>query len=103
MSAAFDAASKRVQIRVRDTGSGIAPDALPHIFDRFYRGDPSRTRATGNSGLGLAIVRGIVETHGGSIAVQSELGKGTCFTITLPALLPPVPIAPARPRAGGDA
>jgi signal transduction histidine kinase len=71
-------------IRVEDTGSGIAPKDLPHIFERFYRGDTSRSRATGNSGLGLAIVKSIVDAHGGSIEVRSHLGGGTCFTVRLP-------------------
>ncbi|HMA35463.1 MAG TPA: HAMP domain-containing sensor histidine kinase [Chloroflexia bacterium] len=73
-----------VQITVQDTGSGIAAADLPHIFERFYRGDASRTRATGNSGLGLSIVRALVEAHGGQIAVQSAAPGGTCFTIRLP-------------------
>ncbi|MFY1670006.1 sensor histidine kinase [Plantactinospora sp. WMMB334] len=71
-------------IRVADTGSGIAPDALPYVFDRFWRGDSARGRKTGGSGLGLAIVRQIVTDHGGAIRVASELGTGTTFTITLP-------------------
>ena len=73
-----------VRIEVQDTGSGIAAEDLPHIFERFYRGDASRSRATGNSGLGLAIVRALVEAHEGQIAVQSAPGAGTCFTIRLP-------------------
>jgi two-component system OmpR family sensor kinase len=96
LSAACDRARGQVEIRVQDTGTGIAPDDLPHIFDRFYRGDLSRARATGNTGLGLAIVRGIVEAHGGLIAVESTPGEGTCFTITLPSLPPSVPPAPAQ-------
>ncbi len=72
------------KIEVRDTGSGIDPRDLSHIFERFYRGDASRTRATGNSGLGLAIVKAIVEAHGGQISVESTRGAGTTFTITLP-------------------
>jgi signal transduction histidine kinase len=71
-------------ITVQDTGSGIDERDLPHVFERFYRGDVSRTRATGNSGLGLAIVKEIVEAHSGSIEVESALGAGTCFTIMLP-------------------
>ncbi|HUS17344.1 MAG TPA: HAMP domain-containing sensor histidine kinase [Chloroflexia bacterium] len=73
-----------VRLEVQDTGTGIIAADLPHIFDRFYRGDVSRTRATGNSGLGLAIVRAIVEAHGGTIGVTSTPGAGTCFTIRLP-------------------
>ncbi len=71
-------------LTVQDTGTGIAAADLPYIFARFYRGDPSRTRATGNSGLGLAIVRALVEAHGGTITVQSTPGAGTCFLIRLP-------------------
>jgi signal transduction histidine kinase len=72
------------RIEVQDTGSGIDPHDLPHIFERFYRGDASRSRAAGNSGLGLAIAHGIVEAHGGAISVRSTPGVGTCFTIMLP-------------------
>lgn len=93
VSAASDIARGQVKITVRDTGSGIAPEDLPHVFDRFYRGDLSRTQATGNSGLGLAIVRGIVDAHHGTIEVQSKPGEGTAFTITLP-LQAPGPIIP---------
>ena len=79
-------AGDSVNISVEDTGEGIAPEHLAHIFDRFYRTDPSRSRATGGSGLGLAIVRAIVEAHGGTITVVSEgLGQGTTFTLSLPA------------------
>lgn len=77
--------SDGVVLRVRDTGTGIAPDDLPHIFDRFYRGDESRQEGQGESGLGLAIARSIVEMHGGTIAVESAAGQGTTFRIRLPA------------------
>ncbi len=73
-----------VCLRVQDTGSGIAPADLPHVFDRFYRADAAREQ-TGSSGLGLAIAKGIVEAHGGRITVDSSVGHGTTFTITLPA------------------
>ncbi|HWI63004.1 MAG TPA: ATP-binding protein [Symbiobacteriaceae bacterium] len=73
-----------VRIRVTDTGPGIPPEDLPHIFDRFYRADRSRSRATGGSGLGLAIVRSLVELHKGKVTVQSKPGEGSCFTVTLP-------------------
>ncbi|HYF95398.1 MAG TPA: sensor histidine kinase [Symbiobacteriaceae bacterium] len=69
---------------VADTGEGIAPDDLPHVFDRFYRGEKSRSRAGGGSGLGLAIARGIVEAHGGTISVESQLGEGSTFRFILP-------------------
>lgn len=74
-----------VLLRVRDTGAGIAPKDLPRIFDRFYRGDEARQTHGGESGLGLAIAKAIVELHGGTIAVESTPGAGTAFTIALPA------------------
>jgi signal transduction histidine kinase len=74
-----------VQLLVQDSGQGIAPDVLPHVFDRFYRGDASRQQQEGESGLGLAIARSIVQAHGGTIDIESTLGKGTTFTIELPA------------------
>ena len=71
-------------LQVRDTGMGIPKDALEHIFERFYRVDKSRSRASGGSGLGLAIVRTIVQRNRGDITVESELGKGTVFTVSFP-------------------
>lgn len=76
-----------VQIRVSDTGPGIAPEDLPHIFDRFYRADKSRSRASGGSGLGLAIVRSLVELHGGAVTVDAKPGEGASFTVSLPAAI----------------
>jgi signal transduction histidine kinase len=73
-----------VVLRVRDTGIGIEPDAITHIFDRFYRVDRARSRAEGGAGLGLSISRWIAEAHGGSISVQSEPGKGSTFSVRLP-------------------
>jgi signal transduction histidine kinase len=73
-----------VRVEVADTGSGIAPEHLPHIFDRFYRVDPSRARETGGSGLGLTIAKRLVEAHGGSIGVESAVGAGSRFWFTLP-------------------
>ena len=78
------AKSNAVVMQVQDTGSGIAPDALPYVFKRFYRGDASRRREDGDSGLGLAIARSIVEAHGGEITVASQVGEGTTFSISLP-------------------
>lgn len=75
---------KQVEVMVADTGEGIPSEDLPNIFERFYRVDKSRTRATGGSGLGLTIAKRLVEAHGGSIGVQSELGKGSRFTFTIP-------------------
>lgn len=74
-----------IVLAVRDTGSGIAPEDLPYVFERFWRADRSRSRATGGRGLGLAIVRQLVEAHGGTVTVDSELGAGTTFTVRLPA------------------
>ena len=71
-------------ITVRDTGRGISADQLPHIFDRFYRVDPSRDRATGGMGLGLALAKQMVERMEGTIRVESEAGRGTQVTITIP-------------------
>jgi hypothetical protein len=73
-----------VQFEVADTGRGIAAEHLPHLFDRFYRADASRSRDTGGSGLGLAITRHLVEAHGGTIGVASKVGVGTRFTIRIP-------------------
>jgi signal transduction histidine kinase len=71
-------------IAVKDTGPGIAPEDLPRVFDRFYRADKARQRDTGGSGLGLSIVRSIVESHGGRIWVESTPGHGAMFVIELP-------------------
>jgi len=73
-----------VELRVGDTGEGISPEHLPYIFERFYRADKSRSRATGGTGLGLSIARQLVEAHGGRISVASQAGRGTTFTFTLP-------------------
>lgn len=84
LKASVDSA-QRVVLQVRDSGSGIAAEDVPLVFDRFYRADPSRTREGGQgTGLGLAIARAIIEAHGGSIAVESAIGAGTTFTMTLP-------------------
>jgi signal transduction histidine kinase len=73
-----------VEVSVRDTGSGIAAKDLPYVFERFYRADKSRSRATGGAGLGLAIARSLVEAHGGRIWVESTEGEGSTFTFALP-------------------
>ncbi len=72
------------ELRVADNGRGIAPERLAQIFERFHRADASRSRHTGGAGLGLAIVKQTVEAHGGTIAVASEVGQGTTFTVRLP-------------------
>ena len=77
-------AGSRVEVTVSDTGEGIRAEDIPHIFERFYRGEKSRNRGTGGAGLGLAIARGIVRAHGGDIRVESEVGKGTHFTFHIP-------------------
>jgi two-component system sensor histidine kinase BaeS len=69
---------------VADSGAGISADDLPHIFDRFYRADRSRSRHRGGAGLGLAIVKWIAEAHGGQIEVTSTPGAGSQFTLLLP-------------------
>jgi signal transduction histidine kinase len=74
-----------VHVEVADTGAGILPQALPHLFDRFYQADPSRPGGQNHgTGLGLAIVKEIVEAHGGKISVRSEPGAGSTFTVSLP-------------------
>jgi two-component system heavy metal sensor histidine kinase CusS len=73
-----------VEVRIADTGSGIPPEHLPKIFDRFYRVDPSRSQHPEGTGLGLALVRSIMELHGGSVKVESEVGKGTTFALIFP-------------------
>jgi signal transduction histidine kinase len=72
----------RAQLRVRDTGAGIRPDELPHIWDRLFRGDTSRTER--GLGLGLSLVKAVIEAHGGTVEVESDPGRGSTFTISLP-------------------
>jgi two-component system, OmpR family, sensor histidine kinase BaeS len=78
------AARAEAVLTVADTGIGIAPDDLPRIFERFWRADRSRSRATGGAGIGLAIVRALVRAQGGSIHARSDLGRGTTITIRMP-------------------
>ena len=77
-------ARDEIEIRVADTGIGIPADALPRIFDRFYRVDTARSRKEGGAGLGLSLVRSIAEAHGGHVDVQSRVNEGSLFTIVLP-------------------
>ncbi len=94
---------QHVRVTVTDHGFGIPPEDLPHIFDTFYRVPRAgRARRIGGAGLGLAICKGVVEAHGGSIAVASVVGQGTAFTFTLP--VTPAPVTPERASlAMGDA
>ncbi|WP_320931823.1 HAMP domain-containing sensor histidine kinase [Hungatella sp.] len=78
-----------VTVKIADTGIGIPEDALPHIFEPFYRVDQSRSRAVGGAGLGLPLVKDIVEKHGGEVAVKSEAGEGTTFILRFPAAQKP--------------
>jgi two-component system phosphate regulon sensor histidine kinase PhoR len=78
-----DVAAEEVIVKVSDTGSGIPPQHLPRLFERFYRVDPSRSREKGGTGLGLAIVKHIVQLHGGTVGVASTPGKGSTFSFTL--------------------
>jgi signal transduction histidine kinase len=80
-----DANGRGVWISVEDTGSGIPPEHLPRIFERFYRIDAGRSRAAGGTGLGLSIVRHLVEAHGGEVTATSVAGKGTTISVLLPA------------------
>ncbi|MBQ1107757.1 HAMP domain-containing sensor histidine kinase [Streptomyces sp. ID05-18] len=80
-----------VLVEVTDTGSGIPPEDLPHVFDRFWRAEKSRSRRTGGSGLGLAIVRKLVEAHGGTVDATSVEGEGSTFVLRLPGTTPSGP------------
>ena len=84
MISASELPGGRIEVRVGDDGPGIPSEALPRVFERFYRVDKARSRDQGGTGLGLAIVKHIVQAHGGEVGVKSELGKGAAFTFTLP-------------------
>ncbi|MCH8745479.1 MAG: GHKL domain-containing protein [Chloroflexi bacterium] len=79
-----DQKNGHASITVKNTGAGIPPEDLPHIFDRFYRVDKSRSRSTGGVGLGLTITKHLVEAHGGTIEASSQEGQGTLMVVTLP-------------------
>jgi two-component system, OmpR family, phosphate regulon sensor histidine kinase PhoR len=85
----LDTAESRAVLQVADTGEGIPAGELPRVFERFYRVDKARARQTGGTGLGLAIVRHVAEAHGGTVRVESELGRGSTFTVALPIAGPP--------------
>ena len=89
----LNAAESRAVLQVHDTGQGIPAGELPRVFERFYRVDKARARQTGGTGLGLAIVRHVAEAHGGTVRVDSELGRGSTFTVALPVAGPPPPAA----------
>jgi two-component system, OmpR family, phosphate regulon sensor histidine kinase PhoR len=89
----LEATESRATLQVTDTGEGIPASELPRVFERFYRVDKARTRQTGGTGLGLAIVRHVAEAHGGTVRVDSELGRGSTFTVSLPVAGPPTPTA----------
>lgn len=81
---AREAPDREAEIVVSDTGDGIAPEDLPHVFDRFYRADSARLRQGSGTGLGLAIVQSIMQLHGGTVSLDSELGRGTAVTLKFP-------------------
>jgi two-component system sensor histidine kinase ResE len=80
----LSAAPGEARLEVRDTGIGIPPEDLPYVFERFFRSDRARRAYSGGSGLGLSIARWIVEAHKGTLSVESEVGKGSTFTVALP-------------------
>jgi signal transduction histidine kinase len=86
-----------VELRIEDSGDGIEPALLPHVFERFSRGDPSRSRNTGGTGLGLAICKAIVDKAGGTIALHSEVGQGTTAVVRLPRVVQSAATASVEP------
>lgn len=95
ISLALQAMEAGIRFEVRDTGIGISPEQLPHVFTKFYQADSSNTREQGGVGLGLAICRSYVEAHGGRIGVESEPQAGSCFWVELPA----APVTPLPEEA----
>ena len=95
---------ERAVIEVEDDGPGLKPDELDRIFERFYRADASRSRASGGVGLGLSIVAAVARAHGGDVSARSEQGRGATFTVTLPTCDPsPQTAAPPQPTIAGPA
>jgi signal transduction histidine kinase len=90
----LEPAGQWVAVIVEDTGHGIEPEHLPHLFERFYRTDWARAKDSGGTGLGLPIVKGIAAAHGGAIAVTSRVNEGSVFTLRLP-----IPIQETVPRS----
>ena len=84
VAVSLDSRGGDIAVRVADTGTGIAPEIVPHVFERFYRGDKARSRQDGGFGLGLAIVKWVAESHHGTVELASTLGEGSTFTVTLP-------------------
>ncbi|AYK06356.1 sensor histidine kinase [Brevibacillus laterosporus] len=84
VSVAIEEQQSNIVINVADTGVGIREEELPYVFERFYRGEKSRSRKSGGAGIGLAIVKAIIEAHGGEVRVESKAGKGTTFLVRLP-------------------
>jgi signal transduction histidine kinase len=84
VTVSMNVCAENVELVISDDGEGIAPEALPHVFERFYRSDPSRSRSNGGAGLGLAICKAIVERCGGSISIRSAPGEGTRVRVSLP-------------------
>jgi two-component system sensor histidine kinase BaeS len=84
ISLTLSCASQQVEITVRDTGPGIPPEALPHVFERFYRGDRARSKAAGGTGLGLAIARKLAQAHGGRLTATNHPQRGAIFILILP-------------------
>jgi two-component system OmpR family sensor kinase len=86
VTVALDGTAGRARLEVADDGPGMAPEVAAKVFDHFFRADASRARAAGGTGLGLAIVQGIADAHGGTASVASEVGRGSRFTVELPAV-----------------
>jgi signal transduction histidine kinase len=97
VSVALTRTDAHVRVLVTATGPGLEPEVASHVFERFWRADPSRSARDGGSGLGLAISRAIVDAHDGTIACESEIDRGTTFTVTLP-----LGNGHDRPRTGPD-